>query len=75
MWEASLMPIHQKKKQWFTLVPEWIYRKIHRINSRYCSNSVFPQNEIDKEIEIIQDEIQSYNDSPSNWFWFLKNYI
>lgn len=28
-------------------------------------NSLFPQYEIEKEIEIIQDEIQSYNDSPS----------
>ena len=28
-------------------------------------NSVFPQSEIEKEIEIIKDEIQSYNDSPS----------
>ncbi|MDO9154566.1 MAG: pitrilysin family protein [Paludibacter sp.] len=28
-------------------------------------NSLFPQKEIDKEIVIIADEIQSYNDSPS----------
>jgi len=28
-------------------------------------NSVFPQKEIDKEVVIILDEIQSYNDSPS----------
>lgn len=28
-------------------------------------NSTFPQKEIDKEIDIILDEIQSYNDSPS----------
>ena len=28
-------------------------------------NSVFPQKEIDKEVDIILDEIQSYNDSPS----------
>lgn len=28
-------------------------------------NSVFPQKEIDKEVVIIMDEIQSYNDSPS----------
>src|SRR5574344_1381806 len=28
-------------------------------------NSTFPQKEIDKEVEIILDEIQSYNDSPS----------
>lgn len=29
-------------------------------------HSVFPQKEIDKEIEIILDEIQMYNDSPSD---------
>lgn len=28
-------------------------------------NSVFPQNEIDKEVEVILDEIDSYKDSPS----------
>lgn len=28
-------------------------------------NSTFPQKEIDKEVDIILDEIQSYNDSPS----------
>jgi predicted Zn-dependent peptidase len=28
-------------------------------------NSIYPQKEIDKEVEIILDEIQSYNDSPS----------
>ena len=28
-------------------------------------NSTFPQNEIDKEVEVIIDEIQSYADSPS----------
>jgi len=30
-----------------------------------CLNSSFPQKEIEKEIVIIQDEIESYNDSPS----------
>jgi predicted Zn-dependent peptidase len=28
-------------------------------------NSTFPQHELEKEIEVIKDEIQSYNDSPS----------
>ncbi len=28
-------------------------------------NSVFPENEIEKEIEVVLDEIQSYKDSPS----------
>ena len=28
-------------------------------------NSVYPQNEIDKEVEVICDEIESYNDSPA----------
>ena len=28
-------------------------------------HSVYPQNEIDKEVEVICDEIESYNDSPS----------
>jgi len=28
-------------------------------------NSVYPQNEIDKEVEVIIDEIDSYNDSPA----------
>lgn len=29
-------------------------------------HSVFPQNELDKEVEVICDEIESYNDSPSD---------
>lgn len=29
-------------------------------------NSTFPQNEIDKEVEVIIDEINSYKDSPSD---------
>lgn len=29
-------------------------------------HSVFPQNEIDKEVEVICDEIESYNDSPAD---------
>ena len=28
-------------------------------------NSTYPQNEIDKEVEVICDEIESYNDSPA----------
>ena len=28
-------------------------------------NSTFPQNEIEKEVEVIIDEIQSYEDSPA----------
>lgn len=28
-------------------------------------NSIYPQNEIDKEVEVICDEIESYNDSPA----------
>ena len=43
---------------------EYTERSIELI-ADIVQNSVFPQNEIDKEIEIIQDEIQSYNDSPS----------
>lgn len=30
-----------------------------------CQNSLFPQAEIDKEVEVIIDEIESYNDSPA----------
>ncbi|MBR6286759.1 MAG: insulinase family protein [Bacteroidaceae bacterium] len=30
-----------------------------------CQNSTFPQQEINKEVEVIIDEIESYNDTPS----------
>ena len=30
-----------------------------------CQNSTFPQHEINKEVEVIIDEIESYNDTPS----------
>ena len=36
-----------------------------RTAGRYCIHSTFPQHEIDKEVEVIIDEIQSYEDSPS----------
>ena len=29
-------------------------------------NSIYPQNEIDKEVEVICDEIETYNDSPAD---------
>lgn len=49
------------------------YAAIHRDHFRQAAdlltdivfNSQYPQNEIDKEIEVICDEIESYNDSPA----------
>ncbi len=43
---------------------EYTERAIELI-SDITLNSTFPQKEIDKEVVIILDEIQSYNDSPS----------
>jgi predicted Zn-dependent peptidase len=35
---------------------------------QYFFHSTFPQNEIDKEVDVIIDEINSYNDTHRNLF-------
>ena len=47
-----------------TVLKEYFERAMELV-SDIVLNSTFPQKEIDKEIVIIIDEIQSYNDSPS----------
>lgn len=47
-----------------SILKEYTERALELI-ADICLHSVFPQNEIDKEIDIVLDEIQSYNDSPS----------
>jgi predicted Zn-dependent peptidase len=47
-----------------TVLKEYFERAMELI-SDIVLNSTFPQKEIDKEVVIIVDEIQSYNDSPS----------
>jgi len=47
-----------------TVLNEYTERAVELI-SDVVLNSTFPQKEIDKEVVIIIDEIQSYNDSPS----------
>jgi predicted Zn-dependent peptidase len=47
-----------------TVLNEYFERAMELV-SDIVFHSVFPQKEIDKEIVIILDEIQSYNDSPS----------
>ncbi len=39
--------------------------RIVKLMSAMFLKSMFPQNEIDKELDVILDEIESYNDSPS----------
>lgn len=47
-----------------TVLTEYIERAIELI-ADISLHSTFPQKEIDKEVEVILDEIDSYNDSPS----------
>jgi predicted Zn-dependent peptidase len=47
-----------------TVLKEYFERAMELV-SDIVLNSTFPQKEIDKEVVIIIDEIQSYNDSPS----------
>ncbi|MFI3296720.1 MAG: pitrilysin family protein [bacterium] len=49
----------------FATVPtEYIDRALNLL-SDLVFNSIFPQSEMDKERDVVLDEIQSYNDSPS----------
>ena len=41
------------------------FRKAAELLTDIVFNSIYPQTEIDKEIEVICDEIESYNDSPA----------
>ena len=41
------------------------FQRAAELLSDIVFNSVFPQKEIDKEVEVIIDEIESYNDNPS----------
>ena len=59
----------------FTSKQETVYcatvlrRDVHRavdILTDMVFHSVYPQNEIEKEVEVIIDEIDSYKDSPSD---------
>lgn len=45
--------------------PQGAHRKSRRSAHRHRFHSVYPQAEIDKEVEVICDEIESYNDSPA----------
>ena len=47
-----------------TVLTEYFERALELVGD-IVMNSTFPQKEIDKEVVIIIDEIQSYNDSPS----------
>lgn len=48
-----------------TFMREHLWRAVELILD-IVFNSIFPQQEIDKECEVIVDEIESYNDSPSD---------
>lgn len=47
-----------------TFLPEHYERAVELI-SDLVTNSRFPQQEIEKEVDVVIDEIQSYNDSPA----------
>lgn len=49
----------------YAAVPTSHFQRAAELLVDIVFNSTFPQNEIDKEVEVIIDEIQSYEDSPS----------
>ena len=58
--------LHQQGRHGLLLShPQGAHRKSRRSAHRHRFHSVYPQAEIDKEVEVICDEIESYNDSPA----------
>ena len=49
----------------YAAVPTAHFQRAAELLTDIVFNSTFPQHEIDKEVEVIIDEIQSYEDSPS----------
>ena len=49
----------------YSIVPQKYCERAIELLSDIIFNSTFPQNELEKERTVILDEIQSYNDSPS----------
>ena len=49
----------------YSAIPTTYYERAVELLSDILFNSEFPQHEIDKEVDVIIDEIQSYNDTPS----------
>ncbi len=49
----------------YSIVLKEDFERAMELTADIVFNSVFPENEIEKEVDVILDEIQSYNDSPS----------
>lgn len=49
----------------YAAIPTIYFERAVELLSDVFFNSTFPENEIEKEIDVVLDEIQSYNDSPS----------
>ena len=49
----------------YAAIPTVYFERAVELLSDVFFNSTFPENEIEKEIDVVLDEIQSYNDSPS----------
>lgn len=49
----------------YSIVLKEDFERAMELTADIVFNSVFPENEIAKEVDVILDEIQSYNDSPS----------
>lgn len=49
----------------YSIVLKEDFERAMELTADIVFNSVFPEQEIEKEVEVILDEIQSYNDSPS----------
>ena len=49
----------------YAAIPTLYFERAVELLSDVFFNSTFPENEIEKEIDVVLDEIQSYNDSPS----------
>lgn len=49
----------------YSIVLKEDFERAMELTADIVFNSVFPEHEIEKEVDVILDEIQSYNDSPS----------
>ena len=59
------MPIRIKRRRLSSRLPDRASGTCTRIARDIVFHSTFPQHEIEKETEVIIDEIQSYEDNPS----------
>lgn len=49
----------------YSAIPSAYYERAMELHTDLLFRSTFPQHEVDKEVDVVLDEIQSYNDSPA----------